>query len=355
MSEITVMELAETIGGIVHGPQDLVITGVASVAEASPGDIVLAENPRYLDAAAKSRACAVVCAQTSCGSKSVITVSDPRRAFAQILKVFELEKKLPKLGIDPGSRVSESAVLGEGVSIGFGAYIGDEAIIGAETVIYPLTYVGNNVQIGSECILYPNVTIYDGSEIGNRVILHSGAVIGSDGFGYIPIGDEVFKIPHIGKVILEDDVEIGANVTIDRAKTGATRVGCGTKIDNLVQLGHNVKIGKKCIIVAQAGFAGSSEAGDGVTVAGQVGVNDHIKIGDGAIIAGQSGIFNNLPGGCVYSGHPARPHKETLKSQAIIQHLPELKKTVDSLKKEVERMKRRLAQLGGDEVAVESR
>ncbi|MEN6521679.1 MAG: UDP-3-O-(3-hydroxymyristoyl)glucosamine N-acyltransferase [Armatimonadota bacterium] len=356
MTGIRVRELAEIVGGSVDGPDDIPITGAASISDAEQGDIVLAEDQRYFDAAARCKASAILAESGACEGKSVIHVDNPRKAFVEILKVFAPVVSAPRAGIDPNCRVGERIAIGKGASVGYGSYIGDDVSIGDGTIIHPLVFLGDGVRIGAGCVIHPNVTIYFGCELGSNVTVHSGTVIGSDGFGYIPVDGRLSKVPQIGNVVIEDDVEIGSCTTVDRAKTGSTRIGRGSKIDNLVQIAHNVKIGESSVIVAQVGIAGSAEIGSGVTIAGQAGVKNHIKIGDGVVVAAQSAIFGDLPsGGGMYSGYPARPHKEALRAQAVQLRLPELQKTVEMLKKEVEQLTRRLAQLGGEEIESQSK
>jgi UDP-3-O-[3-hydroxymyristoyl] glucosamine N-acyltransferase len=354
MSGISIRGLAETVGGTVVGRDDVFITGAASITDAVPGDIVLAENPKYFEAAERSNATAIVTSDDSQGAKPVIRVKDARYAFAQILQILTPRTSRPVAGIDSNCRVGDRVTVAESSSVGYGSYIGDDVTIGEGAIIHPLVFIGDGVRIGPDSEVHPNVTIYHGTEIGARVVIHSGTVIGGDGFGYLPVGDEICKIPQIGKVIIEDDVEIGSNVTIDRAKTGATRIGRGTKIDNLVMIAHNCKIGQMCMIISQVGIAGSAEIGNGVVIAGQAGINSHIKIGDGAQVGGQSGVFGDLAPGGVYSGYPARPHREQLRVQAAVQRLPDTQKTVEQLKKEVERLSRRLQQLDGGVSGAES-
>ncbi|MDI6642137.1 MAG: UDP-3-O-(3-hydroxymyristoyl)glucosamine N-acyltransferase, partial [Elusimicrobiota bacterium] len=231
-----------------------------------------------------------------------------------------------EIGIHQTAIISKSAKLGENVTIGPYTIIEADVSVGENTVISANCYIGRNSTIGKKCFIYPQVVIRENVTIGNEVIIHSGTVIGSDGFGYFKMQENThmlthIKIPQIGTVEIEDNVEIGACVTIDRATTGKTVIGSGTKIDNLVQIGHNVKIGKNCIIVSQAGIAGSVKIGNNVTIAGQAGIKDHIIIGDGAVVAAQSGVIGDVKHGEIVSGYPARPHKEALKVQAFINKL----------------------------------
>lgn len=350
MAGVSLRELADAVDGTVRGAGDTVITGAASVSDAGPGDIVLAENAKYLAAAERSEATAVVCSDGERGSKPVIQVVDPRRAFVEILRALAPDVKSPKLGVDPSARVGERVNIADGASVGYGCWIGDDVTIGEGSVLHPFVYVGDGAWIGALTVLHPQVVVHWGCEIGDRVTVSAGTVIGADGFGYVPVGGQLCKVPHIGKVVIEDDVEIGANTAIDRAKTGVTRIGRGTKIDNLVQIAHNVKTGESCVVVAQVGVAGSAELGNGVTIAGQAGVRDHVKIGDGAVVGGRAGVIGDLKPGATYSGFPARPHRQQLRAQAALLRLPETLKIVEELQKEVERLREQLAQLGGERI-----
>lgn len=347
MAQMTVLELAKAINGTVHGNGDILIEGAATINDATASDIVAAESDKYLQEAKNCPAGAVVTSASECGDKTVIQVKDPKTAFVNVLDLFAPEIKIPEPGIDPSARIGERFSAGNNVSIGFGCWIGDDVTIGEGTIIHPLCYIGDGVRIGANTVIYPRVMVYWGCKIGSSVSLHSGCVIGGDGFGYIPSAAGLRKIPQIGDVIIEDDVEIGTNAVVDRAKTGSTVIGRGTKIDNLVHIAHNVKTGQCCVIIAQVGIAGSTELGNGVTLAGQVGVKDHIKIGDGATVGGQAGVFGDLPGGATYSGYPARAHKESLRVQANVHRLPDTYKVIDALKKEVESLKQRLDELDG--------
>jgi UDP-3-O-[3-hydroxymyristoyl] glucosamine N-acyltransferase len=349
MTGLRLSEIAQAVGGTVVGDGDVVVTGVASVYDAAEGDIVLAENARYLAEAEKSSAAAVIAPECDGGTKPVVVVESPRGAFSKVLELLAPAVKQPEAGVDPGARLGEGVRLGEGAAVGFGSWIGDGVEIGEGAVIYPLVYVGDGVRIGAGTVLYPHVTVYHGCEIGARVTVHSGAVIGADGFGYIRVGNEIKKVPQIGNVVIEDDVEVGANTTIDRAKTGSTRIGRATKIDNLVQVAHNVRTGRMCVLAALAGIAGSTELGDGVTVAGQVGMKDHVRIGDGAVIAARAGVIGDVPAGATFSGFPARPHKEAMRAEALAHRLPEMRRRVDALQKEVDELREQIARLtGGD-------
>jgi UDP-3-O-[3-hydroxymyristoyl] glucosamine N-acyltransferase len=240
--------------------------------------------------------------------------------------------------------VESSATLGEGVTVYPGACIGKNVVVGSRTVIYPGVVLYDNVTIGEECIIHANSVIRESCRLGNRCIIQPGVVIGSDGFGYAPDGSGYYRIPQIGIVVLDDDVEIGANSCVDRAAVEVTRIGRGTKLDNLVQIAHNCEIGEDCMIVSQVGIAGSAKIGNHVTLAGQVGVVGHITVGDNVIVGGQSGVTGSLQPNAAYSGSPAIPHKEWLKLSMVLPHIPELRKAVSSMEKRITELEAMLKQ-----------
>ena len=334
--QTTVGQLAALIEGAVEGDETIAIRGISSIEDALDGDITFAENDKLLSSAALSRASAViapasgVAASSSAGQKPLIRVKNPRFAFAQALRIFAPEPKVYK-GIHPTAVIGENVSFGQNVSVHALAVIGDNVKLGDNCVIYPFAYLGDNVSVGSNCVIYPQVVLHDDTEIGNAVVIHSGSILGTDGFGYVFIENRHHKIPQIGRVIVEDDVEIGANVTIDKARTGSTRIGSGTKIDNLVHIGHNVTVGRNCVIVAQVGVSGSVDIGDGVILAGQVGIKDHVTIGDGTIVAAKTGVIGDLPAGSFVSGVYGRPHGGEMRAQALFSKLPELNKQVKDL------------------------
>jgi len=346
----TVGELARHVEGAVVGNQDAVIVGVSSIEDAETGDIVFAENPRFLSEAQKSRASAIIAfLDATTPDKPLIRVDNPRYAFTKILKMFAPPLNAPK-GIHPSAILGEGAKIGEDVSIGPHVVIGDRAQVGNRTILMAGTVIGDDCSVGEDCVLYPNVTVYPNCTLGNRVVLHAGVVVGADGFGYMRVGDQSIKIPQIGSVTIEDDVEVGANSTIDRAKTGTTLVGARTKIDNLVHIAHNVKIGPDCIIVAQVGIAGSCQIGRGAMLAGQAGIKDHVTIGEGAIIHAQAGVFGSIAAGAEVSGYPARPHRERLRMDAAVANLPEYLKRIRALEKanaELEARLRKIEEITG--------
>jgi UDP-3-O-[3-hydroxymyristoyl] glucosamine N-acyltransferase len=267
-------------------------------------------------------------------------------AFAKVVSLVLPDDTKRPSGLHPTAIVSPTAKLGKNVAVGAYTVIDDKAQIGEGTIIYSGCYIGSNTKIGKDCLIYPHVSIRERIEIGDRVIIHCGTVIGSDGFGFAAVKGVQEKIPQIGTVLVEDDVEIGANVTIDRARFDKTIIGRGTKIDNLVQIAHNVIIGENCIIVAQAGISGSTVLGKNVTLAGQAGLVGHINIGDGAICAAQSGVTKSVPPNTMVSGYPAKPHEVAKRVNACVQSLPELYKKIKELEDKVKELQERLKKNG---------
>ena len=326
----TLREIADLINGVLLGDGDIEITGVTNIEDATATDIVFAVAP-HLDKGLLSSAAAVIIPNSITEfAKPAILVENPRVAFASLLKIFT-----PCIAVEPG--IHATAVIGKNVTIGENAtimayaVIADHVTIGSNTIVYPQTYIGNEVTVGSDSLIYANVTVAQGCFIGNSVIIHSGAVIGSDGFGFITVDGRHQKVPQVGNVRIEDDVEIGANVTIDRATTGSTIVKKGTKIDNLVHLAHNVVIGENCFLVAQTGIAGSVIVGNHVTFAGQCGSAGHLTIGDNCVFAARSAPIGDVPAGSFYAGFPARPHREWLRTKASANKIPHLIKKVRDL------------------------
>ena len=326
----TLAEIAELVDGVVDGDGSLVISGVTNIEEAGSQEITFAVPP-HLEKAARSSACAVIIPTTvEEFSKPCIRVANPRLAFTKLLEVFT-----PPVAVERG--VHPSAVVGAGVSLGRNiailphAVIADNVVIGDNTVIYPHVYIGTGAKVGNDCLLYSGAVVREYCQLGNRVIVQNNAVIGSDGFGFVTIGGKHKKVPQVGNVIIGDDVEIGACVTIDRATTGSTVVNNGSKIDNLVHLAHNVVVGENCFFVAQTGIAGSAKIGNNVTFAGQSGSAGHITIGDNCIFAARSAPINDVPAGSFCAGFPARPHREWLRAEAAAGKVPDLLKKVREL------------------------
>lgn len=329
---ITLREVAERLNGKLSGGHgDIVISGVASLRDAGPGHISFLAHRRYLKDLQETKASAVILPREIAFERlPSINVEEPYFAFAQLLHLF-YDLPYQSRGIDERAIVGKGAHIGRDVTIYPFVYIEEGATVRDQVVIYPGAFVGKGSMIGDHSVIYPNVTIREGCRIGQRVIIHSGAVIGSDGFGFVHHNGEHHKIPQVGGVIIEDDVEIGANTTIDRATIGNTIIKRGTKIDNLVQIAHNVSVGEGCLFAAQAGIAGSTQIGNYVTMAGQAGVTGHIRIEDRVTVAGQAGVTKDVKEGQTVSGMPAFPHKEWLRAMAVFEDLPELKKKLSDL------------------------
>ena len=327
--KISAKDLANTLNGeLIPADTDLSITGAQGLSEAGAGDVSFISNPKYNDIAFKTNAGLLLVSDSKPKYKCpIIRVPNPQLAYSKILWVLNKERTpKPVPGIHKTAIVAESAKVAEDACIGPFAVIEEKAEICSGSQIDAHCYIGHESRIGADCHLYPSVTVRENTLIGRRVIIHPGAVIGADGFGFVFDGKMHSKIPQIGSVEIGDDVEIGANTTIDRGTTGRTVIGKGTKIDNLVMIAHNVRIGENCIIVAQAGLAGSSKIGNFVTMAAQTGIAGHLEIGDGAIIAARSGVIGDIKPKSVVSGFPAKPHKEEMRLQAIIHKLPEIYK-----------------------------
>ena len=326
-------ELAQFVEGTVVGDGEVEISGVASLETARSGEITFIAHPKYLPKLAETNASAVIVSKEIPSSqKPLLCVDNPYLAFAKILTLFSQKPREPK-GIDPDAWISSTAQLGKEVTVYPFVSIGDRCRIGDRVTLFPGVYVGDDSSIDEESLLYSNVSVYPGTVIGKRAILHSGVVVGADGFGYVKEGKKNVKIPQLGKVEIGDDVEIGANTTIDRATFGKTIIGRGVKIDNLVQVAHNVVIGEDSIIVAQVGIAGSTKIGTNVTLGGQVGVADHVEIGDNVMIGAQSGVPSDLAGNQAYIGSPVLPHREYLRVANVFKMLPEMRKTLMEIEK----------------------
>ena len=330
----TLTEIAAFLGGSLINDAELEISGVTNIEDAGPGDITFAVPP-HLEKAMASRAAAVIIPETVTEfPKPAIRLANPRLAFCRLLELFTPPQKVDR-GVHPSAVIGRNVTLGGNVAIMPCAVIADGVTIGENTVIYPHSYVGQESHIGADCIIYPNVTIRENCRVGSRVLINSGAVVGSEGFGFITVDKKHHKVPQVGNVVVEDDVEIGANVTIDRATTGSTLVKRGSKIDNLVHLAHNVVVGENCLMVAFTGIAGSAKIGNNVTFAGQSGCNGHITVGDNCVFAARTAPISDVPAGSFYAGFPARPHREWIKTEAAVGKLPELIKKMRELEKRI--------------------
>jgi UDP-3-O-[3-hydroxymyristoyl] glucosamine N-acyltransferase len=327
---VSLSEIAGAVGGRQVGPEAS-IRGVSSLDEADRGDLVYVDGDRYHEAARASRAAAFLVSQEIAGlERPQLVVPDPRLAFVRVVEGFFTRPRRPR-GIAAQIVRGADVAIGPEASIWPFVTLGNRVTLGARVTLYPGVFVGDDTTIGDDSTLYPSVTVREGSVIGRRVIIHSGAVIGSDGFGYVPDEGRHHKIPQLGIVVIEDDVELGANVTVDRAAFGRTVVGRGTKVDNLVHIAHNVTIGPHSILVAQVGISGSTRLGSHVVVGGQAGLVDHIEIGDRAMIGAQAGVIRDVGEGQIVVGTPAAPHDIGLRAHALLLRLPELRQQLREL------------------------
>ncbi|MGE5245006.1 MAG: UDP-3-O-(3-hydroxymyristoyl)glucosamine N-acyltransferase [Betaproteobacteria bacterium] len=337
-------EIAEQLGCRLEGDGSIEILRVAGVEQAGPGDLTFVANSKYAPLVATTQASAVILTEGVSAPCAVLRSEEPYLTFARALGLFA-QPTPPARGVDPLTAVAADATIGPDVSIGPFVTVGAGAAIGARTIVYPNVVVGAGARVGDDCILYSHVSVRERVVVGNRVILHDGAVVGSDGFGFArqPDGTHL-KIPQHGAVVIEDDVELGANTTVDRPSVGETRVGAGSKIDNLVQVAHGVSVGRRVLFAAQVGIAGSSTVEDDVVLAGQVGVAGHLRIGKGTMATAQTGIPGSLPAGSFVSGTPAVPHDEWLKTSAVARRLPQLRKRMAELEQRIAELEEKLAQ-----------
>lgn len=339
----TLKEIARLIDGEVVGDADTVITGISGIKEAEGGDLSFLANPKYLHLMDSTKAAAVITSrEVTNAPKPIIRTDNPSLAFAKIISILIPNEQQYPSGIHPMAVVGKNVKLGCDVALQAYVVLDDNVEIGDRTIIYSGAYVGHHTKIGYDCLIYPNVVIREKVRIGNRVIIHPGSIIGSDGFGFTTVEGVHHKIPQIGTVVLEDDVEIGANVTIDRARFGKTLIGRGTKIDNLVQIAHNVIVGENSIIIAQAGISGSTIIGRNVTIAGQAGLVGHITIGDNAVLAAQAGVTKSVPANTCVSGYPAKPHEQAKRVNAFVQKLPEIVAEFKKLEDRVNQLEKKI-------------
>jgi UDP-3-O-[3-hydroxymyristoyl] glucosamine N-acyltransferase len=344
---ITLDEVAKLVGGEVVGDGSVVLTGVAGIKDAGPGQLTFLSNPKYEQYLAETHASAVVVGSeyrdaASSNGRPVLVAENAYGTIARVMALFEQDARDVEPGVHPSAVVDATAELGADVAVGANAVILSGVVLGDRTVVHPGVYMGRSASVGDDSVIHANVTVRAECVIGSRVIVHSGTVIGSDGFGFAREDDTCRKVPQVGNVVVEDDVEIGANVCIDRATIGTTRIGRGTKIDNLVQIAHNVVIGEDSLIVAQVGISGSTEVGKNVVLAGQAGLVGHIQIGDGAMVGAQAGVIGSIPAGERVSGYPARKHSISKRINACLTHLP-------SLFARVKEIEKRLRDLGGED------
>lgn len=333
----TLADLQARVGGRLVGDGSVTIARISAVDDASADALTFATDEKYYAAALASGAAAVlvdasVPLDESRAGKPLLIVENARAALATFLAALKPPRPRGPYR-HPSATIESGATIGEDVYLGAHSYVGARAKIGRGSTISPGAFVGDDVQIGEDTWLHPRAVVHERCVVGSRVVLHSGSVIGSEGFGWAFIEGRLERIPQVGNVVLDDEVEIGANSCVDRAQTGSTHIGYGTKIDNLVQIGHNCRIGKHCAIAAQTGFAGSTSVGDFVKIAGQVGTRGHMHIGSRATVAGQSGVWGDVAEGAMISGNPARDHRETLRNEVMLRKLPQLLKRVDALEK----------------------
>jgi UDP-3-O-[3-hydroxymyristoyl] glucosamine N-acyltransferase len=331
---LTASDIAEIVGGTVNGDAEAEVRALAPLDRATESDLSFLANARYAGMYERTRAGTVLIApefaelETTAAAR--IVVEKPHDAMLTVLpKLYRAPRREP--GVHATARLGRGVSLGEEVTIGPYAVIGDGAVVGDRSWVDSHSVIGAGVVIGPDVRIFPGVTLYSGTTLGSRVWVHAGARLGSDGFGYVFRNGAHDKIPHIGRCIVEDDVEIGANTTIDRGSFDDTVIGAGTKIDNLVHVAHNVRIGRLCLIMAQVGIAGSARVGDGVVLAGQAGLAGHIRIGDRARLAAQAGAFGNIPAGETWSGYPARPHRQSLRASAALLKLADMIKKLERM------------------------
>lgn len=343
--EFTARQIAQVINGEIIGNENVTVNSFSKIEEGKPGSISFLANPKYTHYIYNTKASIVLIDKNAILEKPVettlIKVNNAYECIAKLLQMYEATKP-KKTGIDPLAFVSTNAKIGKNCYIGAFAYVGDNVSIGDNTQIYPHTTICENTTIGESCTLYPNVTVYHGSLIGDRVILHAGSVIGSDGFGFAPSTNGYDKIPQIGVVTIENDVEIGANTCIDRSTMGSTYIRKGVKLDNLVQIAHNTDIGENTVMSAQVGVAGSTKVGQWCMFGGQVGLAGHIVIGNEVFLGAQSGVPGNIKDGQQLIGTPPMKQRPYFKSQAVFRRLPELYKQINDLQKQVEELQKQI-------------
>jgi UDP-3-O-[3-hydroxymyristoyl] glucosamine N-acyltransferase len=345
--EISVKEAADLVGGEIFGDASISFSRIARIDEAQPGDLTFLYLSQYEKYFSTTKASVIIVKPTFEKNREDITyivTENPHEAVLKlILKYFTPEIKFK--GIDPSAQISPKAKLGENVTIGKNVVISEGCEIGDGSIVLHNTVLMENVKIGNDCLIYPNVTIREECRLGNRVIIHSGTVIGSDGFGFAPDDKGVYrKIPQIGTVEIGDDVELGANVTVDRAAIGVTRIGNGVKVDNLVQIAHNVSVGDHTVMSAQSGISGSTKVGKHTVIAGQVGIAGHLELADGVIIGAQSGVSKSLTKPGKYFGYPAKEWGTSLRLEGHIRNLPEYSKRIKELEKRISELEKKLNQ-----------
>jgi len=346
LAELASWLTARGLPSRVDGDADVAIASVNTLEDAGEGEISFLANPKYERMGGQTRASAVVVKDDFVPPRpmNLLRTKDPYAAITMLIVEIHGYRRHPQWGIHPRANVAKTARIGEGANIGPGACIDEDVEIGRRVTIYPGCYVARGCRLGDDVVLYPNVVLYDGTILGHRVVIHAGTILGEDGLGYAPLNGKWLKIPQVGRVIVADDVEIGANCTIDRATLGQTSIGAGTKFSNLIAIGHGTRSGEDCMFVAQVGVAGSVTVGRRVTMAGQAGVVGHVSIGDGATVAAKAGVTHDVDPGITVLGAPAVPIQKCKRQVALIQHLPELKRKVKSLEEELAALRKLLSQ-----------
>ncbi|GAX62743.1 UDP-3-O-[3-hydroxymyristoyl] glucosamine N-acyltransferase [Candidatus Scalindua japonica] len=341
--EKTLKELADYLGGEVIGDENIKIKGVMTIDEAREGYITFVSNIKYIKKIEETSASAILVSPgITTKGKNLLVTKNPYLAFAKVVDLMMSPEKVYPGSLDNSARVSDSAEIGANVTAYPFVFIGENVKVADNVVLYPGVYVGDNCQIGKDTVIHPNTVLHRGTTIGERVVVHSNSVIGCSGYGYAPDGKKYYKIPQVGVTVIEDDVDIGANTTINRGVLGETRIKRGTKIDSEVMIAHNVEIGEDTLITSQVGIAGSVEIGNNVILAGGAGVAGHIKVGDNVQVGGWSGVIKDLPPGGTYLGTPAIEIERMRKCFIIIQKLPEMKNTIKDLQKKIEQLEKRL-------------
>lgn len=332
-SPLRLEEIARKVGARVEGDADRVIAGIATLEAAGPAELAFFTNSKYRAQAERTEAGAVLVGPaTRLGGRTLLVADEPYRALARLLELFHPPRP-PRRGISPDARIGAQARLGADVYVGPFAVIGDEVGLGDRCVIEAGAVIDDGCEIGADTVLGPRVVLYAGTRVGARCRIHAGAVLGADGFGFATSGGTHHKIPQVGRVVVEDDVEIGALAAVDRAAIGETRIGSGTKIDDLVMVAHGVRVGPNCLLAGQAGVAGSAILGSGVTLAGQAGVAGHVTLGDGTVVAAKSAVFSDLPGGGFVAGIPATGHMEWKRSVAAVRRLAGMQRELRALER----------------------
>lgn len=350
LSELSAALADKGFANSIEGDADLDIVSANTLDDARAGEISFLSNPKYKAKLRLTQASAVIVADQESVPEglTVMRTENPYAAITAAIIIIHGYRVHPQWGVDEQCRIAASAEIGENANIGPFVTIGEHVRIGANAIVYPGCYIGDRVCIGDDVILYPNVTIYDDSRLGDRVALHAGTVVGQDGLGYAPVNGSWLKIPQVGRVVIDDDVEMGANCAIDRATLGETYIGKDTKFSDLVVIGHGTKLGERCMMVAQVGIAGSVEVGNDVTLAGQVGVAGHIRIGDNVLVHAKSAVWSSIEDDANYLGFPATRAFQYRKQAALVQKLPELRRRLRKLEAEVENLRKDIADRQSD-------